>query len=577
MHLPNSVKPKAGAEETFGVVKESTSLAAIVQADGIKPLAPEAKEPLLEQAMTELAKTDPGARYRGITYSLSGDNRLARDWLIQSPDAWGKLAASVSFEPLDCNGCDKDLRLPLCASDADCADRGATCGSLHALSGIPALKGRRVCLGQSDALIDRFYDLVASARAAVDITVLQPPPDYRFLAALRSALVTLARSHRFVTVRILVGEYPPDEVDAKKLLEELVRDAASIRGGRLAIYAGAMRSCGGDPSCGTFSWNHSKIVAVDGMRALVGGHNMWTLDYLLDDPVHDLSMQVEGGAARDAHRFADALWTFVCTPHDGHATVSAFAFRSNRGPIGPGCLDRIALPEVTSTPKNGLPILSVGRLAAGITKDFANQDDLARDLVFGAARQSIYVAQQDIGFSLLGRLDAIFPDATLETWADFMLAGRGDVYVVLSNIDAKGRSKSEYSNFLPLSAVEDEMLRIAELRSSTPRPALVDLLCHHFHLAPFRFGSDATWPQKQAIGNHSKFWMVDGRYFYIGSDNLYPVDLQEFGYIVDDRVAAAEVLRSYWQPLWQWSKAAAISGSDAPRCALEGATTHLAR
>ena len=40
------------------------------------------------------------------------------------------------------------------------------------------------------------------------------------------------------------------------------------------------------------------------------------------------------------------------------------------------------------------------------------------------------------------------------------------------------------------------------------------------------------------IANHAKFWMVDGRVFYIGSDNMYPVNLQEYGYIVDDAKAA---------------------------------------
>ena len=60
--------------------------------------------------------------------------------------------------------------------------------------------------------------------------------------------------------------------------------------------------------------------------------------------------------------------------------------------------------------------------------------------------------------------------------------------------------------------------------------------------------------------------MVDDRAFYIGSDNLYPVDLQEFGYILDDAPAAATSRRLYWDPLWQWSSRAAISGDDAPRC-----------
>jgi len=157
---------------------------------------------------------------------------------------------------------------------------------------------------------------------------------------------------------------------------------------------------------------------------------------------------------------------------------------------------------------------------------------------------------------------------TLRAWAEFMLAGRGDVFLVLSSAGAEGRSKFDYSNGVSLDAVAEKMLSVAQAHSALPQPALVDLLCRHFHLAPFRFGPDATWPGDRPIGNHGKFWMVDDRYFYLGSDNLYPVDLQEFGYILDDRAAAVELRRKYWDPLWRWSRASAISGDDAPGCAL---------
>ena len=86
------------------------------------------------------------------------------------------------------------------------------------------------------------------------------------------------------------------------------------------------------------------------------------------------------------------------------------------------------------------------------------------------------------------------------------------------------------------------------------------LLCERLHLAPFRFGPDKRWPDGAPLATHTKFWMVDGRVFYIGSDNMYPVNLQEFGYIVDDRKAAQEVVDAYWAPLWQWSSRAAVSG-----------------
>src|SRR5262249_4749605 len=148
-----------------------------------------------------------------------------------------------------------------------------------------------------------------------------PAPDYRFLAALRNAITTLATSQRRVTIRLLIGQFPPVGADAKGFLGELIRDARKVPGANLTIYASAMRSCGGNVFCHSFSWNNAKIVAVDGRIAVVGGHNLWTQDYLIDDPVHDLSMQVSGGAARDAHRFADALWGYVCSHDDPLSTV----------------------------------------------------------------------------------------------------------------------------------------------------------------------------------------------------------------------------------------------------------------
>ena len=92
------------------------------------------------------------------------------------------------------------------------------------------------------------------------------------------------------------------------------------------------------------------------------------------------------------------------------------------------------------------------------------------------------------------------------------------------------------------------------------------LLCEHVFLAPMRFGPDSKWPGGAAIANHAKFWMVDDRTFYIGSDNMYPVNLQEYGYIVDDRKAAGEILEAWWNSLWQWSQRAAVSGRGVDKC-----------
>jgi len=569
VHLPDTARSEGASDHSTGKITTATPLAEVIAKEHVQPLNPAAGTPLLDQAILELAKTDPENSYRGITYNLTKDNALGIDWLVQTPNIWGRRAASVGSFPLKCKGkCEPDFQLPYCSRNADCGAPGAVCGHLRAFDASPDLVGRRLCLGHSDAVIDRFYRPIVDAEMAVDITALQPAPDVRFLAALRNAVTMLARSHRAVTMRVLVGQYPPDGTDAKAFLNDLVRDARAVSGARLAVYVAAMRSCSGGVTCGSISWNHAKIVAVDGKSALVGGHNMWSQDYLIDQPVHDISMQLRGAAAIDAHRYADKLWHYVCDHDNPLNAVSTYMYRSGAPDISSGCLETIGLPSSLPAATPGVSVLSSARLGAGITDDFANQDDIARDLIFGAARHDILVAQQDVAFIQLGQAGPLYPELTLRAWVEFMLAGRGDVYLVLSNAGAEGRSKSSYSNGVSLEAVAEKMLAVAKAHSARPLPALVDLLCHHFHLAPFRFGPDAAWPGGHPIGNHSKFWMVDDRYFYLGSDNLYPVDLQEFGYILDDRAAAAELRRKYWDPLWRWSRASAISGDDAPSCSL---------
>ena len=528
----------------------------------VRPLDPASAVPLSKQAVEELAKTDPLQQLRGVTYELTEGNHLAADWLIQTPNVWGRPAASVPVIPPDCPACKTDLRLPVCRKRPDCDNR--PCVVLDASVSRPGMRALRFCTGHSDAVVDRFYRLIISARRAVDVTMLQPPADGRFLAALRNALTWLAYSGRPVTVRIMVGNYPLTGTDVPQFLRALMRDAVAVRHSRLRLYVGKIRSCDGASPCNTLSWNHSKIVAVDARRAIVGGHNMWTADYLLAAPTHDLSMEVEGGAAYVAHRFADALWRFVCSRPANDPLNLAYEASAGKPDYVRGCLSDITLPRQAESTE-GVPVLAVGRLAAGIRSGFDDQSLIARDLMLGAARQSIRMAQQDVAFSEFGGSDKSWPDSALERMADLMAQRQGDVYLVLSNYGADGPVGS-YSNRIPLEAVGEHVRSLVKARTRLPEAEISALLCRHLHLAPLRFGPDATWPGSRPIGLHTKLWMADDHVFYVGSDNLYPVDLQEFGYIVDDRSASAQIRHDYWDPMWQWSRGAAISGDDAPRC-----------
>jgi phosphatidylserine/phosphatidylglycerophosphate/cardiolipin synthase-like enzyme len=514
-NLPNSVISRDLAGRYAGALTDSTALATVIREQGIRPPDPASDVPLLEQLRAGLAKSDPTGAYAGITYDLTRGNTLGRDWIVHTPNMWG-------------------------------------------------FKASELPPGHSDWLVQLVHDLVASAQRRVDIALLQPAPDGAFLEALRTALDALARRGRPMAVRVIIGQYPPDNVDVPAFYKALT-EGINLR--RLEVSVAAYRSCIVFEDCDSYSWNHAKIIAVDGREALVGGHNLWSQDYLLDQPVSDLSMRVRGPAAASAVRYIDRLWQFVCANLDKKDSI-AMASRSG------GCPPSASLPAAAG--RGGLPILAVGRLGAGITKDFANQSDLARDLMLGAAQHEIRIVQQDIGFAL-GRVDPLFPDSTIDRLLDFLHQGKGDIYIVLSNLGAEGKSGSTYSNGVSLFKLarhlRQEVQRRVEARDPLSRweirrgPDPVNaLLCEHVHLAPYRFGPDDSWPGGAPIANHAKFWMVDGRIFYIGSDNMYPVNLQEFGYILDDAVAAQQLTDTYWTPLWQWSSKAAVSGHGVKNC-----------
>lgn len=558
---PNTAFTEAEALADTLPLRQSKPITAIVRDMAVQPPDPSRPVPLLRQLVGELRKADPSLRYEGVTYRLSEHNALDRGWLVQTPNWWGRPAASL---PVFESGLG-EIDLPECASDADCGN--GSCRALKLLETVPQQAGKKVCVGHSDQTIDDLYRLVSSARYRIDIATLQPPPDGRYLAALRRALRRIAQSGNAVTVRVLVGQYPPLETDPLALISDLTDGLHTVPNSRLSVYVAAMRSCLSARTCGNFSWNHAKIVVVDGRHAVVGGHNMWTRDYLLDRPIADLSMHVRGPAAGDATAFADEMWDWVCR-HDGHKhqAIEVRSLTPGDRTIGRRCPPRrLSLGRDQLRRPGNVPVLAIGRLGAGITEDFANHNDLARDLMFAAARRNIRIVQQDFGFNF-AQPQTVYPESSMERLMDFVLRDKGDLFIVLSNYRARGRSGATYSNRLPIETTARKFREVARRRTNMPDAELDALLCRRLHIAPYRFSADATWPGNVPIGNHSKFWMIDDRAFYIGSDNIYPVDLQEFGYIVDSAAAAADVHREYWGPLWRWSSPHAISGAGAARC-----------
>ncbi|HEY2510128.1 MAG TPA: hypothetical protein VGI39_04710, partial [Polyangiaceae bacterium] len=93
--------------------------------------------------------------------------------------------------------------------------------------------------------------------------------------------------------------------------------------------------------------------------------------------------------------------------------------------------------------------------------------------------------------------------------------------------------------------------------------------CSKLHLAPFRYNdAESAWPDGVPFASHSKIVQVDAQAIYIASHNMYPADLQEFGYIVDDSRVTADWLAKYWSNAWPHAAKAAVSGAEASSCAL---------
>merc|ERR1712194_775451 len=55
------------------------------------------------------------------------------------------------------------------------------------------------------------------------------------------------------------------------------------------------------------------------------------------------------------------------------------------------------------------------------------------------------------------------------------------------------------------------------------------------------------------LGLHSKYFIIDDRTCYIGSQNLYKCDLAEWGVVIDDVAAVTSIKNQYWDPMWQVS------------------------
>lgn len=480
---------------------------------------------------------------RGRTWSVAHDDALAPGWILQTPPAayWGTPAASLPLATA-CTGdaaCDPDFGLVRCTTQADCRF-GGTCSEVAATVTAPGAQPLRLCTGHSDALYDEIYRVIASAQQLVDVASLEAP-DGRFEAAVRNALTFLAHSGRSVRVRVLYGAVPLRMRATADVLATLVRDVPA--GAPITVGVGAYRDS-------IISWNHTKLIAADGAVAIVGGHNMWTQHYLQQAPVHDISLRLSGGAAADASRFVDELWQRVCFPGSDLGVVATSS--DFPGTTTHECDDpfaHVADPGTLASGTGTAAVITVGKLGGPEVTTDAGEDAILA--LIAGARSRLRLSLQDIGPVGAG---SAWPEPYLAALADALARGV-DIELVLSNMNAFPgglmAGSASYSNgWTPLDVAHQLV---------SYRPDVRAAICAHLHATTLRQGPDAdTWPDGTGFANHAKLVIADDAAFYLGSQNWYPAQLSELGFIVDDAAATRELLADYYTPLWTASSRVAV-------------------
>lgn len=520
---PRRLSPLAGTAAVF-VLVGSTLSATPALADTSAASAPH-----LDAVEQTLRQVSPGLE--GSVWERTGGNTLASadgdtaGWLLQTPGCWG---------------------------DAACTKRPGT-----------------------EQLLAQTTATIGNATRTVDISTLAPFPDGAFQEAIVAGLKKSVSAGHKLKVRILVGAAPVYHLN---VLPSKYRDDLRSRLGRAADDV-TLNVASMTTSKTAFSWNHSKLLVVDGRSVVTGGINHWKNDYIdTAHPVSDVDLALSGPAARTAGRYLDELWGWTCANRKNIAKVW---FAPSPGADCMPALDQDARPADAA---GDVPVIAVGGLGVGIksadpasafrpvlpsapdTKcvvglhdntnadrdyDTVNPEESALRSLVDSATSHIEISQQDMNATCppLPRYDIRLYDAL----AARMAAGV-KVRIVVSDPANRGAVGSGgYSQIRSLDEISDVLrARLALVTGS--RPKAQTTLCSGLQLATARSADHATWADGKPYAQHHKVVSVDGSAFYVGSKNLYPSWLQDFGYIVESTPAAAQLKEQLLDPQWKYAQ-----------------------
>jgi len=329
------------------------------------------------------------------------------------------------------------------------------------------------------------------------------------------------------------------------------------------------------------SWNHSKIIAVDGKYLFTGGHNLWDAHYLKDKPVHDLSIELEGRVTLDSHMYANLQWDFIKKKQDSFIGQIAERIPDNL-PLAwntrvivsefPKDIASEFPPKFNHTNffyeklKGSVPMISVGRLGKVMDVMQLSHDRPSDDAfvaMIDSSTKIIKMTLQDLGpvcvpLTKIALPGLKWPKTYLNALARAIYKRGVHVEIILSNPGSipNGLKLTDACYGNGWSCV-DVASKIAEkIKKQFPKikdDELFNLISNKLRICFIKQAQGNTYADKTTIGLHSKHFIVDDVACYTGSQNLYLCDLAEWGIIVDHKEKTQQILKEYWNPIWKAS------------------------
>ena len=146
----------------------------------------------------------------------------------------------------------------------------------------------------SDWFLEKLKEVMIKTTTWCDLMTLTPPTGV-FITIIKEALLTICETaqskEKPIIVRMMFGEVIASPFNCDQLINDLTSDLP--KDANVELWVGSWRK--------GVSWNHAKMIAVDGKYLHTGGHNLWDEHYLINNPVHDLSIEMEGRVTHDGH------------------------------------------------------------------------------------------------------------------------------------------------------------------------------------------------------------------------------------------------------------------------------------